>query len=89
MACTSIGTKAAPPDANLFTNCHKETIREAFICAILFWKRFIGDIFLIFHGTTNQLQFLEEKDLSTTSIGQSNSLLTLHPRDTLLRHDPH
>lgn len=63
MVCISMGTKAAPPYANLFTNCHKETIRKAFICAILFWKRFIGDILLIFQGTTNQLQFLEEKDL--------------------------
>ena len=63
MVCTSMGTKAAPPYANLFTNCHKETIQEVFICAILFSKRFIGDIFLIFQGTTNQLQFLEEKDL--------------------------
>ena len=39
---------------------HEETIDEAFIWAILFWKRFIDDIFLIFLGTTNQLQSLQD-----------------------------
>ena len=39
----------------------EETIWEAFIWAIPFWKRFIDDIFLIFLGTTKQLQ--STKDL--------------------------
>ena len=38
----------------------QETIREAFIWAILFWKRFIDDIFLIFIGTTKQLQSMKD-----------------------------
>ena len=48
---TAMGTKAAPPYAKLFMGRHEETIWEAFIWAILFWKRFIDDIFLIFLGT--------------------------------------
>ena len=57
---TAMGTKAAPPYANLFMGRHEETIREAFIWAILFWKRFIDDIFLIFIGTTKQLQSMKD-----------------------------
>ena len=57
---TAMGTKAAPPYANLFMGCHEETIREAFIWAIPFWKRFIDDIFLIFLGTTKQLQSMKD-----------------------------
>ena len=57
---TVMGTKAASPYANLFMERHEETIREAFIWTILFWKRFIEDIFLIFLGTTNQLQSLQD-----------------------------
>ena len=56
----AMGIKAAPPHANLFMGHHEETIREAFIWAIFFWKRFIDDIFLIFLGTTNQLQSLQD-----------------------------
>ena len=57
---TAMGTKAVPPYANLFMNRHEETIREAFIWAIPFWKRFIDDIFLIFLGTISQLQSLQD-----------------------------
>ena len=57
---TAMGIKAAPPYANLFMGGHKETIREAFIWAISFWKSFIDDIFLIFLGTISQLQSLQE-----------------------------
>ena len=57
---TAMGTKAAPPYANLFMGRHEETIQEAFIWAIPFWKRFIDDIFLIFLGTTKQLQSMKD-----------------------------
>ena len=57
---TAMGTKAAPPYANLFMGHHEETIQEAFIWEILFWKRFIDDIFLIFIGTTKQLQSMKD-----------------------------
>ena len=49
-----------PPYANLFVGRHEETIGEAFIWAISFWKRFIDNIFLIFLGTTEQLQSMKE-----------------------------
>ena len=55
-----MGTKAAPPYANLFMGHHEKTICKAFIWAILFWKRLIDDIFLISLGTTNQLQSLQD-----------------------------
>ena len=54
----AMGTNAAPPYANLFMDHQEEEIHETLICAIPFWKRFIDDIFLIFIGTTNQLQSL-------------------------------
>ena len=57
---TVMGTKAAPPHANFFNGRQEETIPETFIWAIPFWKRFIDDISLIFLGTTNQLQSLQE-----------------------------
>ena len=72
---TAMRTKAAPPYANLFMGRHEETIREAFIWGIPFWKRFIDDIFLIFIGTTKQLQSLKD------------FLNNLHPRDILPRHE--
>ena len=57
---TAMGSKAAPPYANLFMGYHEKTIREVFIWAIIFWKRFIDDILLIFQGTTNQFQSLQD-----------------------------
>ena len=45
---TTMATNAAPTYANLFMGRHEETIREVFVWAIPFWKRFIDDIFLIF-----------------------------------------
>ena len=56
---TAMGTKAAPPYANLFMGRHEQTIREAFIRAIPSWKRFTHNIFLFFLGTTNQFQSLQ------------------------------
>ena len=44
---TAMRTKAAPPYINLVMGRREKTIREAFIWTILFWKRFIDDIFLI------------------------------------------
>ena len=43
-----------------FMGRQEETFCEAFIWAIPFWKGFIDDIFLIFLGTTNQLQSLQD-----------------------------
>ena len=60
LVSTAMGTKAAPPYANLFMGRHEETIREAFIYAIPFWKRLIDDIFLIFLGTISHLQSLQD-----------------------------
>ena len=57
---TAAGTKAAPPYANLFMGLMEETICEASIWAILFRKRFLDDIFLIFLGNTNQPQSLQD-----------------------------
>ena len=57
---TAMGTKATPPYANLFMGRHEETIQEAYIWAISFWKRFIDDIFLIFLSTTEQLQSMKD-----------------------------
>ena len=57
---TAMRTKAAPPYANFFVVRHGETIQEAFIWAIPFWKKFIHDIFLIFQGIMSQLHFLED-----------------------------
>ena len=87
---TAVGTKAAPPYANLFMGRHEETIRETFICAILFWKRrFIDDIFLIFLGTTNQLQSLRDFMNHLQPHSQVH-LSTLHRTNILPRHeDPH
>ena len=59
-ACKAMGTKATPPYANLFMGRHEETIGEGFIWAISFWKRFIDGIFLIFLGTTIQLQSMKD-----------------------------
>ena len=57
---TAMGTKAAPPYANLFKGHHEETIQEAFIWVIVFWKRFIDNIFLIFIGITKQLESMKD-----------------------------
>ena len=60
LVSTAMGAKAAPPYVKLFMGCHEEIILEAFIWATLFWKRFINDIFMIFLGTTNQFQSLQD-----------------------------
>ena len=59
LVSTAMGSKAAPPYANLVVDRHEETIQEAFVWAISFWKRFLDDIFLIFVGTTKQLQSMK------------------------------
>ena len=57
---TAMGTKTAPRYANFLMGHHKETIREAFIWAIPFLKRFIGNVLLIFLGTNEQLQSMKD-----------------------------
>ena len=56
----SHGNQGYPPYVNLFMGHHEKTIREAFIWAIPFWKRFLHDIFLIFLGTTKKLQSMTD-----------------------------
>lgn len=56
---TAMGTKMAPPYSNLFMGRIEEPIIETFIWALLIWKRFIDDIFLIFLGTSEELLGLQ------------------------------
>ena len=81
-----MGTKAAPPYANFFMGRQEETIRETFIWAIPFWERFIDDIFLIFLGTTNQLQSLQDFMNHPHPHNQVH-LSTLHPTNILPRNE--
>ena len=60
LVSTAMGPKSAAPYANLFMSHHEETIWEAFIWAMPFWKRFIDDVFLIFIGTTKQLHSMKD-----------------------------
>ena len=55
---------------------HEETIQEAFIWAIPFWRRFIDDIFLILLDTNSQLQPLQ------------NFMNHLHPKIKLIFQHP-
>lgn len=52
---TSMGTRMAPPYANLFMARLEETILKSHCHHLLFWKRFIDDIFFIFQGTREEL----------------------------------
>ncbi|XP_047129554.2 uncharacterized protein LOC124809486 [Hydra vulgaris] len=47
---TTMGTRMAPPYANLFMGRINEKIIDQFSMWISFYKRFIDDIFFIFHG---------------------------------------
>ena len=60
LVSTAMGTKATPPYANLFMGHHEETVQEAFIRAISFWKRLMDYIFLIFLDSTEQLQSMKD-----------------------------
>ena len=55
---TSMGTRMAPPYANLFMGKEERTIILTFLHLIYFWKRFIDDIFFIFLGSHSQLKSL-------------------------------
>ena len=55
---TSMGTRMAPPYANLFMGKEECTIILTFLHLIYFWKCFIDDIFFIFLGSHSQLKFL-------------------------------
>lgn len=57
---TAMGTKMAPPYSNCFMGRQEEKIRENFISLLLFWKRFIDDIFFIFLGTFEELNTLKD-----------------------------
>ena len=50
-----MGTRVAPPYANLFMGKQESTIFLTFAFLILFRKRFIDDIFFIFTGTDTDL----------------------------------
>lgn len=53
---TSMGTRMAPPYANLFMGRIEGDIVQRFLALLLIWKRFIDDIFFIFLGTENELK---------------------------------
>ena len=55
---SSIGTRTAPPYANLFMGKEERTIILTFLHLIYFWKGFIDDIFSIFLGSHSQLNSL-------------------------------
>ncbi|XP_065642363.1 uncharacterized protein LOC136073993 isoform X2 [Hydra vulgaris] len=52
---TTMGTRMAPPYANLFMGRIDEKIIDQFSMWISFYKRFIDDIFFIFHGPPEKL----------------------------------
>ena len=55
---TSMGTRMAPPYANLFMGKEERTIILTFLHLIYFWKCFIDDIFFIFLCSNSQLKSL-------------------------------
>ena len=55
---TSMGTRMAPPYANLLMRKEERAIILTFLHLIYFWKRFIDDIFFIFLGSHSQLKSL-------------------------------
>ena len=55
---TSMGTRVAPPYANLFMGREEAEIINSFYEFIAFWKRFIDDIFFLFQGSEEDLKRL-------------------------------
>ena len=55
---TSMGTRMAPPYANLFMGKEERTKILTFLYLIYFWKCLIDDIFFIFFGSNSQLKSL-------------------------------
>ena len=53
---TAMGTKMAPPYANIFMARIEQQITHHFNQHILLWKRYIDDIFFIWQGTLDSLQ---------------------------------
>ena len=51
----SMGTRMAPPHADLFMGLLEHAIQTHFGPLISFWKRFIDDIFFIFQGSETKL----------------------------------
>ena len=55
---TSMGTRMAPPYANLFMARIEDIIQKAYPQNIIFWKRFIDEILFLFYGSPIELQNL-------------------------------
>ena len=57
---TAMGTKMAPPYANIFMADFEQKLTNNFLQHILLWKRFIDDIFFLWRGTKASLDaFIE------------------------------
>lgn len=60
---TAMGTKMAPPYANLFMGKFEQDLLHNYPLSVLLWLRFIDDIFLIWtHGTTELQNFIAHVD---------------------------
>ena len=57
---TAMGSRMAPPYANIFMGSIEQKILKEFQNFILLWRRFIDDIFFIFLGSTDQLELLKK-----------------------------
>ncbi|XP_065671979.1 uncharacterized protein LOC136089818 [Hydra vulgaris] len=53
---TSMGTRMAPPYANIFMGELDQKIVEKYKNNIVLYKRFIDDVLIIFRGTSNELE---------------------------------
>lgn len=56
---TAMGTRVAPPFANLFMTEYEQRIINLYQVNIKIWKRYLDDIFFIFVGKHTQLQGLQ------------------------------
>ena len=56
---TSMGGRYAPPYTNLFMGIIEDNIIQNWTNHILLWKRFIDDIFIIFHGNEQDVLALK------------------------------
>lgn len=66
---TAMGTKMAPAYANIFMAHIEHSITQQHLEHILLWKRYIDDIFFIWHGTHNSLdEFIHKANTHHPSI---------------------